>query len=432
MYVLVGRDNPDENDERDVLAVRRYDQDGELSGTAFVKGGASQLFKGIYEAWGSASMVLVGDRLVVHTARTMYIDEDDVRHQSNFSFEVDTTTMTARDFESFDGESPYASHSFNQHVVTVGDDLVFVDHGDAYPRGIQVTSFAGYADGGHVIDAQTEPFQFMGQVGDNYTGTTVTGVVGGPTKLLVVGSSVPHRHAIAGVTGYDTGLAQRVPDLPDPVRRRDDFTWLPELDPNGNVHATEPRLVRISDDRFAVLFSVVDGSSTTLEYRLVDESGAVLAGMSWPASRFGSASQPVLLDTLLVWSDSGPLGDSSENMPTYLYGLNFTDPAAPVKVGATASTNAALRSLKVKGARLASRRFRRGSRATGRPPRSGAARPGCPCGSPPTRERRSPTGWQTADGSTGRGCRSPSREAKPVGSRCTSSPRTRRTSRPTR
>ncbi len=354
LYVFVGRDNPDENDQRDVLAVRRYDQDGELSGTAFVKGGASQVFKGIYEAWGSASMVLVGDRLVVHTARTMYIDEDGVRHQSNFSFEVDTATMTAREFESLDGESPYASHSFNQHVVTVGDDLVFVDHGDAYPRGIQVTTFGGYADGGHIIDAQTEPFTFMGDVGDNYTGSTVTGVVGGPTKLLITGTSVPHGNAIGGVTGYDAGFAQNAYLISQaPSGSGTTFTWLTEFDPNGDVHATEPRLVKISANRFVVLFSVVDGSATRLEYRLLDETGAVLAEASWPATRFGSASQPVLWDTSLVWSDTGPLGDSTERTPTYLYGLDVTDPADPVKLGATASTDAALRTLKTKGAKLA-------------------------------------------------------------------------------
>ena len=48
-YVLIGRENPNEDDSLDVVAVRRYDRDWDLVGTAYVQGGANHGVKGIYE-----------------------------------------------------------------------------------------------------------------------------------------------------------------------------------------------------------------------------------------------------------------------------------------------------------------------------------------------------------------------------------------------
>lgn len=86
VYVLVGNLNEAESDAVDVIAVRKYDPYWNLVGTATVKGGEAQLFKGVWEPFGAsaAHMALVGDRLVVHLGRGMY-GNGGARHQSNFT-----------------------------------------------------------------------------------------------------------------------------------------------------------------------------------------------------------------------------------------------------------------------------------------------------------------------------------------------------------
>ena len=70
-YVLVGRENPNENDDREVVAVRRYDRNWTLLGTAYIQGSSDLTGGGIYSPFvgGAPHMVLVGERLVVHMGR---------------------------------------------------------------------------------------------------------------------------------------------------------------------------------------------------------------------------------------------------------------------------------------------------------------------------------------------------------------------------
>lgn len=193
-YVLLGNLNEAENDAVDLVAVRRYDAGWNLVGTATIKGGDSQAIKGIWEPFGAAAphMVLAGDRLVVHMGRGMYRTNDGARHQSNFTFEVDTASMTARSFQSLGGQwkTPYASHSFAQFAAMHGSSLVLVDHGDAYPRSIFMHVFSNYPSNREPVGH--ELMKINGSIGDNNTGTSVTGMVSGPDGVVVVGNSIAH------------------------------------------------------------------------------------------------------------------------------------------------------------------------------------------------------------------------------------------------
>ena len=199
-YVLVGRENPNEDDALDVVAVRRYDRNWNLVGTAYVQGGAPMgIFSPFAEPMAASAphMVLVGERLVVHMARLIYAHEG-VHHQVNLTFEVDVGTMTATTFDRFDGW-PYSSHSMQQLVAMSGSSLVTIDHGDAYPRAIQMGVIADYPYQRRV--STFDLFEFNGAIGDNFTGATVTGLVSGPSGIVVVGNSIRHPDAPNGALG---------------------------------------------------------------------------------------------------------------------------------------------------------------------------------------------------------------------------------------
>ena len=120
------------------------------------------------------------------------------------------------------------------------------------------------------------------------------------------------------------------------------FRWITSYDPCGTTWAGEPRLVKLSDSRFVLLFGVRTSTSETLDYRLLDASGAVLAQKSWANVSFDASSQPLVVGSRLYWAGFGmsPSAGSTENY--YLYGLDLTDPTAPTLMTAPPPTVTAL------------------------------------------------------------------------------------------
>ena len=132
---------------------------------------------------GSCAMWLTGTKLVVHMARLMYAI-DGVHHQGNMTFEVNTSNMAVTPFQDGYGSYSYSSHSFNQLVSGTDTDLVVADHGDAYPRAIQVGVASGYPAGTGYFRSY-DVFELLGGIGANYTGTTLTGLQVGSGRALV-------------------------------------------------------------------------------------------------------------------------------------------------------------------------------------------------------------------------------------------------------
>ena len=339
-YVLVGRENPDENDTLDVVAVRRYDRDWTLVGTAYVQGGATQGAKGIYSPFvaSAAHMLLVGNRLVVHMGRLIYTIAG-VHHQVNLTFEVDVDTMTATTFQQLGGYA-YSSHSFQQLVAMNGGNLVLIDHGDAYPREIQMGVMANYPSQRRV--STYDLFPFNGAIGDNFTGATVTGLVSGPSGIVVVGTSIAQPDAPNGPLGSSTEKRNVYAIWADPATGAHTVHWLTDFAPQGADNALEPRVVQVGLGRYAILFSVQNDSGYRMEYRLIDSAGTVLASASFPGAFFCSVSQPILIGGRLYWAGIEPIDWNSWNnpgnapVPDYLFGIDVSDPTRPALLNSTA------------------------------------------------------------------------------------------------
>jgi len=332
-YVLVGRENPDEDDTLDVVAVRRYDRDWTLLGTAYVQGGANHGVKGIYSPFDASAphMVLVGNRLVVHMGRLIYAFEG-VHHQVNLTFEVDVDTMTATAFQQL-GDIAYCSHSFQQLVAMSGSSLVMIDHGDAYPRAIQMGVMAGYPSQRQVSAYRL--FEFNGAIGDNFTGATVTGLVSGPSGIVVIGNSIRHPDAPNGTPGSVDEQRNIYAIWADPASGAHAVRWLTDFAPQGADNALEPRVVRVGSDRYAVLFSVHSDSGYRMEYRLIDSAGTVLASTSFPGVFLCAVSEPILIDGKVYWVGIEP--DSwSPPVPAYFFGIDVSDPTTPFLLSRTA------------------------------------------------------------------------------------------------
>jgi IPT/TIG domain len=324
-YVLVGRENPNEDDALDVVAVRRYDSSWNLLGTAYLQGGASQGVKGIVTPFtGGAHMVLVGNRLVVHMGRLIYAIEG-VRHQVNLTFEVNVDTMTATTFEDL-GSYAWCSHSFKQLVAMNGGSLVMIDHGDGSPRAIQMGVMADYPVQREV--SWYNLFEFNGAIGDNFTGATVTGLVSGPSGIAVVGNSIRQPDAPNGSLGSVTERRNIYAVWADPATGEHTVRWLTDFAPQGASDALEPRIVQVGSDRYAVLFSLQSHGSYRMEYRLIDSAGTVLASTSFSGVFFCAISDPILIGGKVYWVGIEP-HPMADRVPNHLFGIDVSDPATP-------------------------------------------------------------------------------------------------------
>lgn len=359
LYVALGQDNYEESMTKPVVVVRKYSQSWQLLGEASILGGASQGPDGISTPFdaGQGRMALCGPTLVLHMARLLFRTPDGLRHQANLTISVDTASMTAKSFEDAAIAYSYSSHSFNQFVACRGTDLVVADHGDAYPRAIVAGVMRGFppAAGSGVMDRRIL-WELPGTIGDNYTGTTLTGLGLTGDRFLVVGNSVPHSNPVAGLTGSADALPRNVYLIsssldPGPPT----FTWLTALT-GQDSSASEPRLVRINDQHFVVLFTITRGQGSRtaqqMEYRLVDATGAVLASRTWQGRAFYPGTDPILLGRMLVWAQRSDSTKFKDHERGYLYALDLANPADPVPPNsATAQASVRVKSV-LRGSKL--------------------------------------------------------------------------------
>lgn len=336
LYIAVGRENREESESKTVVVVRKYSQDWQLLGQAAIPGGASQGKKGIADPFyaGVGRMALCGTELVLHMARLMFKKPDGSNHQGNMTVAVDTITMAARTFQDAFDTYPYTSHSFNQFAACRDGNLVLVDHGDGYPRGILASVMRRFPPdtGTAPVIQRLSLWELPGMTGENFTGTTVTGLGLTTDGFLVTGNSVPHDRPVAGVTGSGSGLPHNIYLIQSGLESGEpSFRWISEV--TGSTDASEPRLVPIDANRFALLFTITERipgpNRRSMEYRLVDSSGAVLAAKTWPDRAFYPASDPIRLGNRLVWAQGSDTDGFASAGRGYLYALDVTDPANP-------------------------------------------------------------------------------------------------------
>lgn len=343
-YLVVGRENSKERDSFTTLQVRAYSSAWEPVGTAAIRGDAATLGIGVAHEL-RASTVLADGVLVVHMARFLF-GGGSIAHQANLTFAVDTATMRPYRPEETYGDT-YVSHSFGQFVDVAGKDAVFVDHGDAYPRALTLVTLRDFFDPAAEVTSDRHtvlrllPKGKQG-LGENYTGTTLNGMVAGPSGALSVGASLPHTHPVAGVGGIKHLHAPNVylaaTDLETGNTR---WKWLTRVSPRSLTTVVgEPRIAQVGPDRYAVLFHVesghrrdTDGEITgrvTLQYRLVDSAGRVLASESWKGRRFIPGSS-LFVGGKALWWVAGFERRSADRYRSsdYLFGINVRNPNRP-------------------------------------------------------------------------------------------------------
>ena len=303
-YIVYGRDNPTLNKDVTTYALVKYDkQTWQIKGITELKNNDT----GVPCNNGVVRMAEYGDNLYIRTSHKMYNG-----HQSSASFVVNTATMEGQYYRQ---DSTYVSHSFNQYIKTDGDDLVFVDHGDAAPRSVILRSLTNGAKTGDftglTVDANL--FDIPGDSGANCTGVTVGGFEMSDTNYLSVINAIDHSKVSLYTNFQMIGLDKDERDVVVLVSAKgnadDDKVkqiYLTDYVDKGKCGST-PYLVKIDGGLFMVLwqefeYSVNNMVDKGLKYAYIDENGKLIGDIrDFEGGVLSSDCQPVVMNNKVMW-----------------------------------------------------------------------------------------------------------------------------------
>lgn len=299
-YVAIGFNNPKNSTSKTVIKVIQYNSKWEKMKTANIKGGVSFVFRGISYPFdfGNCRMEMKGNTLYLLTARKMFNG-----HQSNIGFEINTSKMTAKTMWS----GYYVSHSFDQFVKYKDHSIYLLDKGDAYPRALSLQIDSEYGMYGDAPPIPGGIFEFKGEMGDNDTGCEVGSMEIGGKNVLVCGSAQPHSHAVKGITGFGENLAYNAYLILTDRKTGDvKFQWLTKYNPKKtSVIVRTPRMVKLADDRFAILYTITTKNyKNTLHYVVVDDTGKKIYSKIYPDMELIEPVQPILYKGSIVWTQT--------------------------------------------------------------------------------------------------------------------------------
>lgn len=140
-YVVYGKEAVSDTGNEEVIRIVKYDSNYKSLGYTSYLGTETCPYTGIKWgtklpfASGNCSVALNGNILVCSYARVMYSG-----HQSNHVLYINIDNL-----QKVNTAPTYTSHSFDQRVLVTSDgDYLFADHGDANPRGFNITKVLKY------------------------------------------------------------------------------------------------------------------------------------------------------------------------------------------------------------------------------------------------------------------------------------------------
>ena len=254
-FVVVGQENFEENDNKEVFRIIRYTKDWKKVDHASIYGANTTI---PFDA-GCLRFDRNGDILYIRTSHEMYTSTDGLNHQANVMIAVRVSDMTVTDqlTKVWNSGYGYVSHSFNQFVRVDGDTLLAVDHGDYYPRSVALFKYTAEA-GSETFYSRTYMVNVLKIVDSTYhyndTGVSVGGFEFSSTHYLVAGNSYDQKKSADLMDVHRNIFVTATP--------KDNFTddatkihWITNYAASDGVKVSPPHLVKVSGDRFLLTWT---------------------------------------------------------------------------------------------------------------------------------------------------------------------------------
>ncbi|NMO95033.1 hypothetical protein [Paenibacillus lemnae] len=299
-YIAFGQENKEENNQKEVIRIVRYDKEFNRLNSVSVTGGESFTITPFQFAAGR--MEEHGDKLVFHTSRLRYTTADGLNHQSQLTLIVNTPTMTVvNDLGQF--QTNHVGHSFDQYVLFDGSQHVLLDHGDAFPRSVVLQKENGSRY------TEVELYQIPGSIGANMTGVSIGGFKQSSSHYLTAMNTVDHSLVRAYTSFEMVGLKKDQRDII--------ISAVPKNNLNNSAvrHITLakytgsqaigsiPKIVKLSDQRMMVLWQEFDmeGTRENLKYVFINGEGTAQGSVQTKEHFVLSETDPAVIDNQVVW-----------------------------------------------------------------------------------------------------------------------------------
>lgn len=302
-FAVYGQNNPEHSDEVETYRVVKYDRQLNRLGAAAYRANNTAI---PFDA-GSLRMAEAGGMLYIRTCHEMYNG-----HQANVTLAVRESNMTITDEFSIvmNAGVGYVSHSFNQFIAVSGQGrLLALDHGDAYPRSVELFQYGPEAgserfQGSGLI--HTSLLDIPGETGDNYTGVQVGGFALSDTHAVTVGISCVQGDSTEGPRNLFVAAAP----LSD-ISQGHTFLPLTHFSAEDPTAPGNPQLVAVPDGFYALWQENPDGSyygPRVLKVQKLDGTGTPVGG-AYSFSADLSDCPPIYQDGKVIWyatHDSAP------------------------------------------------------------------------------------------------------------------------------
>jgi hypothetical protein len=317
-YIAYGDTNTEEDDNKEVIRIVKYNKKFKRIDSVSIKGGESITYVP-FDA-GCGRMSEQGNQLVFHTSRLRYTTSDGKNHQSQLTIVVDTSSMTVLNYLG-EFQENHVSHSFDQYVQFDGDTYVLIDHGDAYPRSVvlhkiskdvdydEYREYGIYEDKSRIAYDRLNLFNIPGASGANCTGVSIGGFEVSSDNYIVAINSVDHSLVTEYTNFSMKGLETDQRDIiicTLPKNSTEDSKVkqiiLAEYTGTDKI-ASIPQIVKISKDKFMVLwqeFSLYN-SVGNLKYVFLDKAGKPITKVKSVKNFRLSKCKPIVIDNEVVW-----------------------------------------------------------------------------------------------------------------------------------
>lgn len=179
-FIVQGNKNLSFNNKKEVIRVSKYSKEWEYLDSVSMYGDNTVV---PFDS-GTVSMTEYDGNLYIHTSHLMYNG-----HQANLTYVVNQKNMEVISrnclVSSYD-KSVYTSHSFNQYVVSDGEDVFYLDHGDAYPRALVLSKNSDNITKRLIVQS------IIGDTGDNKTYMKMGNMIVTDNDCLIAYSSIDH------------------------------------------------------------------------------------------------------------------------------------------------------------------------------------------------------------------------------------------------
>lgn len=266
-YVAFGNKDAGESGNKESVRIVKYDKEWKRISSVSVSSGKTNAVAPFRAT--SARFAENGNQLILHTGRLRFKSSDGINHQSNLSIYVDTSTMKVTSVSSL-FPTNHVSHSFDAYVRYDGGTAVFLDLGDASPRSVILQK----ASGGGFKKATI--YGIKGPKGANYTGVTVGGLEVSSKNYLTVLTTINQSAAKWGKANSNSSKNSGMMPTNEGSLRRDLILCVTPRSLNSGTKtimigeysktsktALAPKLLKISDNKFAVLWGEYSGKKVS-------------------------------------------------------------------------------------------------------------------------------------------------------------------------